>query len=314
MTNEVIQLNNPQHPACFMTACYQQPFASLYNGDCTILMRDIPDASIDCIVTDPPYKYLKNQKLEVDFDEDIFFYEAKRILKNDGFIVLFGRGSSFYRWNYILDNLNFSFKEEFIWDKSYSTSPLMPISRVHETISIHTKSNGVINKVKVPYLEMKGHDINAIVTDINRLKTVFSNFESLEAVKKYLTEGKFIYDGVYNSSTTITSKENSKKRRLDRCAAVAMQMQEGMNEKTILKEIREHYTSIHPTQKPVRLIERLLALTTKKDEIVVDPFSGSCTTGVACLNTNRKFIGYEIDKEYFGKSVERLKQYEPRLF
>lgn len=294
--------------------CYNQPFFQFFFSDSIQKMKEIESESIDCILTDPPYKYLKNQKLEVDFDEEIFFNQAKRMLKNDGFIVLFGRGTSFYRWNTILADLGFSFKEEFIWDKSYSTSPLMAISRVHETISIWTKKTGSINKVKVPYLEMKGHDINAIVTDINRLKTTFSNFESLDAVRKYLIDRKFIYDGVYNSSTTITSTKDSRKRRLDRCAAVAMQMQEGMNEKTIIKEIRDHYTTIHPTQKPVRLFERLLALTTKEGDLVLDPFAGSCSTGIACLNMKRQFMGYEIDFEYYQKAVERLKSIEPRLF
>ncbi|KAA6304751.1 DNA adenine methyltransferase YhdJ, partial [termite gut metagenome] len=69
----------------------------------------------------------------------MFFGEVERVLKKEGFIVLFGRGTSFYRWNTILADLGFNFKEEFIWDKGYCTSPLMPISRVHETISIHTK-------------------------------------------------------------------------------------------------------------------------------------------------------------------------------
>ena len=114
------------------------------HGDCLELMKDIKSESVDCILTDPPYKYLKNQKLEVDFDEKIFFNEAKRVLKKSGFIVLFGRGTSFYRWNTILADLGFEFKEEFIWDKQYVNSPLMQVSRVHETISIHTKKSGVI--------------------------------------------------------------------------------------------------------------------------------------------------------------------------
>ena len=112
---------------------------TIYNEDCTIGLDRIPDESVDCILTDPPYKYLLNQKLETDFDEVKFFNQAKRILKKDGFIILFGRGASFYRWNYMLSNIGFNFKEEIVWNKSYCTSPLMAISRVHETVSIHSK-------------------------------------------------------------------------------------------------------------------------------------------------------------------------------
>jgi len=67
----------------------------------TLLMQRSESESIDIICIDPPYKYLKNQKLEVDFDEIKFFTEAKRILTKDGFIIMFGRGVSFYRMNCI---------------------------------------------------------------------------------------------------------------------------------------------------------------------------------------------------------------------
>ncbi|MCI1681423.1 MAG: site-specific DNA-methyltransferase [Bacteroides sp.] len=71
---------------------------------------------------------------------------------------------------------------------------------------------------------------------------------------------------------------------------------------------------IHPTQKPTRLLERLLALVTKEGTTILDPFSGSASTAIACLNTNRNYIGFEIDKEYYDKSIERIKKQEPRLF
>lgn len=54
---------------------------NLYNEDCLIGMKRIPDASVDCVLTDPPYLYLKNQKLDRSFDEQAFFAEVKRILK-----------------------------------------------------------------------------------------------------------------------------------------------------------------------------------------------------------------------------------------
>ena len=127
----------------------------LFNCDNSELMTKMEDESVDVILTDPPYLYLKNQKLERPFDEQLFFSECKRVLTKDGFIVMFGRGTSFYRWNTILDDLGFNFKEEIIWNKSYSTSPLMALSRIHETVSIFTKGKGTINRVKVPYLEPK---------------------------------------------------------------------------------------------------------------------------------------------------------------
>jgi len=63
----------------------------------------------------------------------------------------------------------------------------------------------------------------------------------------------------------------------------------------------------HPTQKPVKLFEELIKKHTNKNDIVLDTFQGSGTTALACINTNRKYMGCERDKEYFEKILKRLK-------
>ena len=223
----------------------------LYNADNLEVMATLADESIDVICIDPPYLYLKNQKLERPFDEPKFFAECKRLLTKKGFIVMFGRGTSFYRWNTILDGLGFVFKEEVIWDKSYVSSPLMPISRIHETISILTKKEGGINKVKVPYLEMKGHDIDSIVTDIKRMKSALKNTKSLNAVIEFLENNKVPTDTPvrtdrYNCDTftkynTIATQN---KQTGDRCVNVIQSIQYGLNEKSIIKGNIYEYNSL----------------------------------------------------------------------
>ena len=272
----------------------------LYNSDNLEIMGKIPDESIDIICIDPPYLYLKNQKLEREFDEQLFFSECKRLLTKDGFIVMFGRGESFYRCNTILADLKFTFKEEIIWNKSHCTSPLMRLSRVHETISIFTKGKGTINKVKVPYLEMKSHDLDAVITDVKRIRVILKNTKSLDAVLSYLennqrdtsdsweanklsisstitkeerqeTAMRSVNDGLNEKSIIRSDYEIPKNARKgitaeaykptgDRQCNAFQSVVSGMNEKTIIKQVRDHYTAIHPTQKPVRLLERLLAL------------------------------------------------------
>lgn len=286
----------------------------IYNEDCQKGVKRIPDASIDCILTDPPYLYLKGHKLDRPFDEMLFFSECKRILKPSGCIVLFGRGTSFYRWNTILSDLGFLFKEECIWHKNYPSSPLLPICRIHETVSIHTKGQGVINRVKVPYLEKKKYDFDGIISDIKRLKTVLANNAHLLAVEKYICTGVAISENKTIKSSTVTISSNTL-GKANRCVSIMKSITEGMNESSIIRETPEKFKTIHPTQKPVRLLERLLALTTQPGSIVCDPFSGSGSTAVACINTGRKFIGFEIDKEYYDASMERLKKAlsEPKL-
>ncbi len=330
-----------------------------YKGDCIELMTLLPDESVDVICTDPPYLYLKNQKLDRPFDEWEYFKQVRRVLKPDGFIILFGLGSSFYRWNTMLADLGFTFKEEIIWDKSYCTSPLMAISRVHETVSIWSKGNGKINKVKIPYLEMKGHDIPSICQDIKRMRSVFKNTKALDAVLSFLENNKVptntdnvlstsissivktqdrcasvlsgIRDGM-NEKSIIRTDLNKKtgdgiagasKNKSEKSVTVMQSMAFGMNEKSIIKQGREHYKAIHPTQKPPRLLERLLALVCKIEPnkpkpLVLDTFRGSASTDIACMNFGVDCISFEIDDEYFDKGEERKaehrKSLQPDLF
>lgn len=331
----------------------------LYNEDNLEVMKRLPDESIDVICIDPPYLYLKGQKLERSFDEVKFFSECKRLLTKKGFIVMFGRGISFYRWNCILAELGFEFKEEIIWNKSYVSSPLMNLSRVHETISIFTKKKGTINKVKVPYLEMKGHDIDAIVTDIKRLKTTFKNTKSLNAVLEFLENNKTELDDdakigptissvvkKYDRSVSVitgiqnglneksiiydfnsTSRKHNDKYNVvgnkslkngDRYVYTMSNITDGLNEKSIIKQTRDHYNTIHPTQKPVRLLERLLALVIPKDKeakdiVVADFFAGSMSCMEAVYNMGMQGIACEIDQEYFNAGKERIENLQPKL-
>ncbi len=321
---------------------------TLYYADCIERMRYITDKTVDCIMTDPPYLYLKNQKLDRSFDEATFFDEAKRVLKHDGFIVLFGRGTSFYRWNTMLADRRFNFKEEIIWDKAYCTSPLMAISRVHETVSIHSKGKGAIRRSKVPYLEMRGHDVNAVCVDLKRFLSGVKNEKSLKAVLEFLQNNgrdmSYRYDAnnlSISSNITIEDRSVAVMRSMshglneksiirscsediapvsvshragfeyqDRAANVMQEVTCGLNEKSIIRQIRDHYSAIHPTQKPVRLLERLLALTTCEGDLVLDPFSGSGSTAIACINTGRQFIGIEIDEEYYTDAKRRIQMHQ----
>ena len=279
----------------------------LYNGDCLDVMDKLIEkgVKVDAIITDPPYKYLKNQKLETDWDEKSFFIYAKQLLKKDGFILMFGRGSSFYRWNTILDDMGFNFKEEIVWDKCHSTSPMLPISRIHETISIYAKGNGKINKFKIPYIKSRTEkDIDKAIADVNRIKGVLNSFEKLEEVKEYLKTGKTNKGGECFSKFNTTVPNFRMKN--SQFMAVIRQINEGMLPKSIITERREHYKTVHPTQKPVALMETLLKLVTQEGYLVLDPFMGSGSTGVACKNLNRNFIGIELDESYFKIGKERI--------
>jgi len=258
----------------------------------------------DHILTDPPYLYIKTHDFDKAWDEQLFFENAKRLLPDDGFIALFGRGTSFYRWNTRLAELGFVFKEEIVWEKGYITSPCMAILRVHETISIHTKKTGKIRSQKVPYTEQRRYDIEGVVNDIKRIKSAINTEAGLDNILVFLREEK-LYSNKKNNGFGITLKS-----ALDRPREISsmQSISKGMKEKSVVKLNSKHYKLSHPTEKPVRLAERVLALISDPGDTIYDPFMGSGSFGAACIRTGRKYIGSEIKPEYFDIARKRIEE------
>jgi site-specific DNA-methyltransferase (adenine-specific) len=313
-------------------------------GNCTLYLGTMEETiggidHVDHVLTDPPYLYIKTHDFDREWDEQLFFENAKRLLPDDGFIALFGRGTSFYRWNTRLADMGFIFKEEIVWDKRYTTAPCIALSRVHETISLHTRKNGKIRRSKVPYVEQKQHDIESIVNDIKRIKSAINTEAGLNKVLAFLQGGELYNEnridrycisqqvGIKNpgrASATINSIKNGMNERSimyhNFTITTSGKLQDaprelktlksltGMNEKSVIELRNGHYKLSHPTEKPVRLAERILALISDPGDTIYDPFMGSGSFGVACINTGRKYVGSEMKPEYFEIACKRIEE------
>ena len=99
-----------------------------------------------------------------------------------------------------------------------------------------------------------------------------------------------------------------------RVTNVMNSMRKGMILQSIISHLRDHCNTIHPTQKPVKLLQLLLQLTTKEGDLVIDPFAGSFSTAEACMNLGLNFKGFEIDKEYFENGKKRIEAVGNNLF
>jgi site-specific DNA-methyltransferase (adenine-specific) len=290
--------------------------ATLYHAR----MEDvIPSLRFDHIFTDPPYLYIKTHDFDKEFDEALLFENARRILPDNGFIALFGRGTSFYRWNTRLAELGFVFKEEIIWNKHLLSAPCIALSRIHETISIHTKKNGRIRHTKVPYIEQKQYNVESVINDIRQIKSTINTEAGLNEIMSFLQDvGQQSeikkHDRVrarpiisFNGGNGVAISVDMP--HVERRELRTMRMiQDGMREKSILEVKSDHYKLSHPAQKPVRLAERIIALISDPGDTIYDPFMGSGSFGVACLNTGRKYIGSETDEGYFNTACSRTKE------
>ena len=95
-------------------------------------------------------------------------------------------------------------------------------------------------------------------------------------------------------------------KKIDKQFASTFNLWEGNKYKSNILKYKKDYTGHHPTQKPVLLLEDLIQTFSNKGDLVVDLTMGSGTTGVACKNLNRNFIGIELDKDYFEIAKERI--------
>ena len=201
-------------------------------------------------------------------DFKLMWEQLNRIIKDNGAIVLFG--SEPFSSALRMSNIK-NYKYDWIWDKKVSGSPMLAKKqpmRIHELISVFNS--------KRYYPVMQEKDINTIKRQ-NR----------------------------HNGDTPIKTDHYKMKRtwnKSDFCYPKSIQQ--------FKKEYNNQYKKqvFHPTQKPVLLMEYLIKTYTNENETVLDFTMGSGSTGVACVNLNRNFIGIELDDVYFIIAEQRIKK------
>ena len=196
--------------------------------------------------------------------------EYERIIKSDGCIAL----TATFRFGVQLFNLMpHLYKYDWVWEKDNGTNaPNVNYQpfRIHENIYIFGKGR-VTNGTRIP----------------------MKYYPQKTYGKPYCQKSGNMSDNWKGGLGTVITNNESGLR----------------HPKTIQKFIRDK-GGLHPTQKPIALFEYLIKTYTNEGDLVLDNCSGSGTTAVACVNTNRKFICIEKDKEYYETSVKRLEEYQ----
>jgi len=252
---------------------------TLFNGDCMKLLKKIPDESIDLIITSPPY--CMGKAYEDPHDDMETFKATHEKIYPEIYRVLKPGGSICWQIGYHINNAVAFPLDYFVYD-------------------IFTRNN---DKKKYPLLLRNriiwsfGHGLNSSKRFSGRHETilwftkgVIYNFDldSIRVPQKY--PGKRAYKGpskgelsgnpLGKNPTDIWEIPNVKAQHVEK--------------------------TIHPCQFPVAIPQRLIKSLTSPKDIVLDPFMGSCSTGVAAVLEKRKFVGSEIVKDYYDVAVERI--------
>jgi len=248
----------------------------IYLGDCLKAMQRIPDGSIDMVLTDPPYG-----TTDCKWDSVVplvpMWEQLKRIIKPEGAIVM--TASQPFTTTLISSNIKM-FKYCWVWEKdkptNFALANKQPM-KYHEDVVVFYSKQPAYNKEMIPRTGSGSERFKYGVDHSNRIQ-----------------QGKSKSDSTKNGITFYN--KNMK------------------NPSTIIKfSTGRRQNSVHPTQKPVALMEYLIKTYTNEGDTLLDFTAGSGTTGIAAQNLKRNFILIEKDKEYWKLANSRLRQNAKRL-
>jgi site-specific DNA-methyltransferase (adenine-specific) len=241
----------------------------LINGECLEEMKKIDDKSVDMILCDLPYGTTAS-KWDKIINSNQMWEQYERIIKDNGAIVLFASGQFTHKLIYSNENI---YRYKWIWFK--------------------TKRGNFVNAKNRP---MTAYEEILIFS-----KGVTAN--GCKNKMNYHPQGLKPIHRINKDNGTRFGSMHGK-----RASHKPETIQEWTNYPFDVLQFESVSKPIHPTEKPIPLLEYLIRTYTNEYETVLDNCMGSGSTGVACVNTNRNFIGIELDKQYFDIATKRINE------
>jgi len=297
----------------------------LYKGDCLIESDKIESGSVDLILTDLPYGNMKNapstwDKSKTEWDTTIepkkVYGIANRILRKNGKMVLFSQEP--YTNKLITEAIsNVPFNYRATWEKdNFAVALGVKVNMVSFTEDVLIFSKTVEDKSEHPLQDyFYGEFIKSGISVkeyCNKLGTKHASHFFTKGMQFRTPNEKYLKQlqdltGLFNIDFEEVQKTQKKFLEYNRAKfASTFNLWEGNKYKSNILKYKKDYNGHHPTQKPVLLLEDLIKTFSNEGDLVVDLTAGSGSTGVACKNTNRNFIGIEKDPQYYAVAVARV--------
>ena len=320
---------------------------NLIQGDCLEKMKEIPDKSINLVLIDPPYNInkadwdkWKTTDAYIEFMGRVFL-ECQRVLKDNGSFYFFH--NDFLQivelQNYINKNTEFTFKQLLVWNKRFKEARNKGfLDGFCEVENLRNYQQMAEYCLFYTFQDKTG--LSKVMLDINNFKSLREYSKNLEefigfknsGIGKVLGHRKaehFFYSTStqWNLCTEETYNELIDVFNIDKYEG--FKTYEELRQE--YEELRQEYESLrytfnnqklhhsvmnyeiapkqgHITPKNTDLLEYIIKTSSNKGDTVLDCFMGSGSTGIACINTNRKFIGIEKDGKYFEIACNRIKE------
>jgi DNA modification methylase len=298
----------------------------LYKGDCLIESDKIESGSVDLILTDLPYgtvkglggdiekyKRLSNSNWDNVIDTNKIMQIANRILRKNGKMVLTAN-QPFTTEVISKAILNLPHCYNMYWDKMHFANCLVankaPVSYI-EDVLVFSKKYDVENlhplrKYAKNIMQFIGLNLKQINTKLGHRKA--EHFFYLKSTQFELCKKDSYLDliRVFSINNMDGFLNYAELERINNKYTSTFNLWESNKYKSNILKYKKDYDGHHPTQKPVLLLEDLIKTFSNENDLVVDLTMGSGSTGVACKNTNRDFIGIEMNEEYYDIACKRV--------
>lgn len=300
----------------------------LIQGDFLIESVKIKDGSVDLILTDLPYQTMKGinnpQRPKSWGDKNYFKWDSinlkgvigvcERILRKNGKAVLFYGSSNIQELiNEQTDNLSFQYK--MIWEKNEFGNVLMcnkaPVNFYEDILVFNKNYDTTMQHPLRDYFKRVCEFIGLPPSTINKKTKTNNNHFFRFNSKHFLLQPEKNYNeliDVFGIDKMDGFKPYSELKIIDNDSKYksTFNLLNGKKFKSNILKYDRDKTFLHPTQKPILLLEDLIKTFSNENDLVVDLTMGSGSTGVACKNTNRSFIGIEKDEAYFKIAEQRI--------
>ena len=325
MTIESTNDNNSTNPAITYSECYAHVFSRLFFGDCLIESDKIESGSVDLILTDLPYgtvKSLGTSKVAQSKNYNIPYWDdklptlkiydiANRILRKNGKMILFAQQPFTTELiNMQIANLPHSYN--MYWDKIHFGNCLSankaPVSYIEDVLIFSKTYDLERSHPLIDYFMIELEKTGMSQGDINKLLGNKMGGHYFTNGVQFCTPTEPNYKKLQETGYFQKPYEEIKAidEQFKKQFASTFNLWEGNKYKSNILKYKKDYDGYHPTQKPVLLLEDLIKTFSNEGNLVVDLTMGSGSTGVACKNTNRSFIGIEKDEAYFKIAEQRI--------
>jgi len=277
-------------------------------------MKMIPDESVDLVVADPPYWKVIGEKWDYQWrtEEEYLEWslswisEVSRILRKGGTFYCFGYFRMLALLIPMLKDLDLELRQQIIIDKGMravsgrATKTYKMFPNVTESVLFFIKDN---KKFIKPFLKKRQEELHLSAKEINEALGVKSNGGGMWSIYtgKNVCE-QFPTKDIWEKLSSLL-QFNMPYEKIAQTYNPQMGLTDVWTDIDFYKEKR-----YHPTQKPLKLINRLVLASSNEGDLVLDPFSGAGSTQLVAIKQNRHYLGFELDDQYYSIAQQRINE------